>query len=203
GYSPLKAGVAFLPFTFGIVFAAQLASTLASRVDPRWIAGTGGALSVLAMWGYGRLEADSGYWVELFPWIVVQAIGMGLIFVPLTLTAVSRVDKEDSGVGSAVLNTVQQVGGAIGIAVLGTVFANGITERMTEMQAFAGPPGGPEALDMDLAQKVAQAFGTTQTFDVAVWMMVVATVITIVGLSIKHEDLSTDGIPGVPETADA
>jgi len=123
--------------------------------------------------------------------------------VPLTLTAVSRVDKEDSGVGSAVLNTVQQVGGAIGIAVLGTVFANGITERMTEMQAFAGPPGGPEALDMDLAQKVAQAFGTTQTFDVAVWMMVVATVITIVGLSIKHEDLSTDGIPGVPETADA
>ncbi len=201
GYSPLKAGVAFLPFTFGIVFAAQLASTLASRVDPRWIAGAGGALSVLAMWGYGRLEADSGYWVDLFPWIVVQAIGMGLIFVPLTLTAVSRVGKEDSGVGSAVLNTVQQVGGAIGIAVLGTVFANGITERMTEFQPEGGAPPSPEQLD--LAQKVAQAFGTTQTFDVAVWMMVVATVITVVGLSIKHEDLSTDGIPGVPETADA
>ncbi len=201
GYSPLKAGVAFLPFTFGIVFAAQTASALASRVDPRWIAGAGGALSVLAMWGYGRLEAGSSYWVDLFPWIVVQAIGMGLIFVPLTLTAVSRVDKGDSGVGSAVLNTVQQVGGAIGIAVLGTVFANGITERMTEFQADGGPPPSPEQLD--LAQRVAQAFGTTQTFDVAVWMMVVATVITIVGLSIKHEDLSTDGIPGVPETADA
>lgn len=126
---------------------------------------------------------------------------MGLIFVPLTLTAVSRVDKGDSGVGSAVLNTVQQVGGAIGIAVLGTVFANGITERMTEFQAGTGAPPSPEQLD--LAQKVAQAFGTTQTFDVAVWMMVVATVITIVGLSIKHEELATDGIPGVPETADA
>ena len=102
---------------------------LASRVDPRWIAGAGGALSVLAMWGYGRLEADSTYVAGLLPWIIVQAVGMGLIFVPLTLTAVSRVDKADSGVGSAVLNTVQQVGGAIGIAVLGTVFANGITEQ--------------------------------------------------------------------------
>ena len=58
GYSPLKSGVAFLPFTVGIVVSAQVASALASRVDPRWIAGSGGALSVLAMFGYGQLTAD-------------------------------------------------------------------------------------------------------------------------------------------------
>jgi len=197
GYSPLRSGVAFLPFTVGIVAAAQLASALASRVDPRWIAGAGGGLSVLAMWGYGQLEADSSYVSGLLPWIIVQAIGMGLIFVPLTLTAVSRVDKADSGVGSAVLNTVQQVGGAIGIAVLGTVFANGITDKLTEFAAAAsGPPPTPEQLET--GGRIAQAFGTTQTFGVAIWMMVAATVITLIGLSIRHEELSTERIPGVP-----
>jgi hypothetical protein len=197
GYSPLKSGVAFLPFTVGIVVAAQIASTLASRVDPRWIAGAGGGLSVVAMWRYGQLSADSGYVGGLLPWIIVQAIGMGLIFVPLTLTAVSRVDPADSGVGSAVLNTVQQVGGAIGIAVLGTVFANGITERMTELAAAAsGQPPTPEQLE--LGGRIAQAFGTTQTFGVAIWMMLAATLITVIGLSIRHEDLATDGIPGAP-----
>ena len=190
GYSPLQSGVAFLPFTAGIIVAAQIASTLASRTDPRWIAGAGGALSVLAMWGYGQLDADATYAADLMPWIIVQAIGMGLIFVPLTLTAVSRVAASDSGVGSAVLNTVQQVGGAIGIAVLGTVFANGITERLAEEAARTGPPTSPE--QAELVGRIAQAFGTTETFGVAIWMMVAATVITVVGLSIRHEDLATD-----------
>jgi len=197
GYSPLRSGVAFLPFTVGIVVSAQVASALASRLDPRWIAGAGGLLSVVAMWGYGRLAADTTYASGLMPWIIVQSIGMGLIFVPLTLTAVSRVDQSDSGVGSAVLNTVQQVGGAIGIAVLGTVFANGITEKIAELSSGGGRPT-PE--QMALGERVAQAFGTTETFGVAVWMMVAATLITVVGLSIKHEDLATDGIPGIPGT---
>ena len=188
GYSPLEAGIAFLPFTVGIVIAAQVASTLASRVDPRWIAGAGGALSVVAMWGYSQMDVDAGYASDLLPWIAVQAVGMGLLFVPLTLTAVSRVDPGDAGVGSAVLNTVQQVGGAMGIAILGTVFANGISERMTELAA-AGPPGPEAALD-------AQAFGTSEAFGVALWMMVAVTVVILVGLNIRHEDLATDVTPG-------
>jgi len=190
GYSPLKSGVAFLPFTVGIVVSAQVASALASRVDPRWIAGSGGALSALAMYGYSQLTAETTYVGGLLPWIIVQSVGMGLLFVPLTLTAVSRVDHADSGVGSAVLNTVQQVGGAIGIAVLGTVFANGITEKMTELAASAGGRPSPEQLE--LGEKVAQAFGTTETFGVAIWMMVAATLITVIGLSIKHEELAME-----------
>jgi EmrB/QacA subfamily drug resistance transporter len=196
GYSPLEAGFAFLPFTAGIVVAAQLASALASRVDPRWIAGAGGALVVLSMWGFGRLEVDSSYAAGLLPWVVIQAVGMGLIFVPLTLTAVSRVDPSDAGVGSAVLNTVQQVGGAVGIAVLGTVFANAITRRTPELIAAAGGEPGPEALQQ--IAREAQAFGTSQAFGVAVWMMVAVTVVILVGLSIRHEDLATDVTPGGP-----
>jgi hypothetical protein len=188
GYSPLESGFAFLPFTAGIVIAAQVASALASRVDPRWIAGSGGGLVVLSMWGFSRLEVDSGYATGLLPWIVVQSVGMGLLFVPLTLTAVSRVDPGDAGVGSAVLNTVQQVGGAVGIAVLGTVFANGISERLAQL-ASSGPLGPDSALE-------AQAYGTSQAFMVALWMMVAVTVVILVGLSIRHEDLATDVTPG-------
>jgi hypothetical protein len=58
---------------------------------------------------------------------------MGLIFVPITLTAVSGVANEDSGVGSAVLNTVQQIGGAIGLALLGTISTNAIKDKFTEL----------------------------------------------------------------------
>lgn len=189
GYSPLEAGIAFLPFTVGIVVAAQVASTLAARVDPRWIAGAGGALSVLAMWGYSRMDVDAGYATDLLPWIVVQAVGMGLLFVPLTLTAVSRVDPGDAGVGSAVLNTVQQVGGAMGIAVLGTVFANGISERTAALVTAGAAPGPATALE-------AQAYGTSQAFGVALWMMVAVTAVILVGLSIGHEALATDVTPG-------
>ena len=176
---------------------AQVASSLVSRIDPRWIAGAGAALEVLAFWGYSRLDVDSGYVGGLLPWVVVQAVGMGLLFVPLTLTAVSRVDPADAGVGSAVLNTVQQVGGAVGIAVLGTVFANGLTERATEL-ATADPPVTPA-----LAAHLAQVHATSQTFGVALWLMVAAAVITLVGLGIRHQDLATDVTPGGPALAAA
>lgn len=194
GYSPLRSGVAFLPFTVGIVVAAQIASALIARVDPRWIAGAGGALSMLSMWGYSGLEADSTYVSDLLPWITLQAVGMGLLFVPLTLTAVAGVGQADSGVGSAVLNTVQQVGGAIGIALLGTVYANGITDKLSELAAQgAGQQPTPE--QMELGARVAQTFGITQTFGIAIAMMAVATLVIVVGLSIKHEDLANDGAP--------
>ena len=124
GYSPLKSGFAFLPFSVGIVVAAQIASALMTRVDPRWIAGPGALLAALGMWGFAQLEVDSSYATGLLPWIIVLAVGMGLTFVPMTLTATAGVASEDSGVASAVLNTMQQVGGALGLATLSTVFAN-------------------------------------------------------------------------------
>lgn len=186
GYSSIQAGVAFLPFSAGIVIAAQIASTLISRVDPRWIAGTGAVLSSIAIWGYSQLEVTSSYAGGLLPWILVQSFGMGLIFVPLTLTAVSGVDKNDAGVGSAVLNTVQQIGGALGLAVLGTVFANGLTAKATAIAATGDPA------QLATLKTVAQVAGTSDAFSVAVWLTAAAAVIVLVFLSVKHETLATD-----------
>ena len=135
GFSPLEAGFAFLPFSFGIVIGAGLSSNLVSRIDPRFLAGTGTLLAAIALFMFSRITVDDSptailgalganeslgtgvnYWTELFPYIVLMAIGMGMVFVPLTLTAVHHVRSEDSGIGSGVLNTMQQVGGALGLA---------------------------------------------------------------------------------------
>ena len=135
GYSPLKSGFAFLPFSAGIVAAAGLASTLAAKVDPRWISGPGALLGAVGMWGFTHLSVDSTYATGLLPWILVLAFGLGLTFVPLTLTAVAGVDDEDSGAGSAALNTAQQIGGAIGLAALTTVFTSGFKDKAAELTA--------------------------------------------------------------------
>jgi EmrB/QacA subfamily drug resistance transporter len=185
GYSPLKAGVAFLPFTVGVVVSAQIASTLAPRVDPRWIAGTGLVISATGMWGYTRLDVNSSYATDLLPWISIQSIGMGLVFVPLTLTAVSRVAHQDSGVGSAVLNTMQQVGGALGLATLGTIAVQAAEDEAQKL-AQTG------AFDPEVIGLMAQAHGSTQAFWVAALTLLAGAIIVFVGLSIKHQELATD-----------
>jgi EmrB/QacA subfamily drug resistance transporter len=192
GYGSLKAGFAFLPFSAGIMVAAQIASNLASRVDPRWITLAGGALAAFGLWGYTNLDVDSTYVTGLLPWIIVQSLGMGLLFVPLMLTAVSRVDQRDAGVGSAVLNTMQQVGGSLGIAVLGTIYANGIADKMGELLSGLGGP--PTEEQTALFGLISQTAGATEAFTIAMWLLIAGTVVTVIGLNIKHEDLSTDGM---------
>ena len=200
GYSPLKAGFAFLPFSFGIVFAAQIASALMTRVDPRWISGTGALMAAVAMWGFAQLDVDSSYATNLLPWIVLMAVGMGLVFVPMTLTAVAGVAQEDSGVASAVLNTMQQVGGALGLATLSTVFASSLKDRAaelgTELQTKAASGAlSPEQLKaaQEMLPLQAQTFGASQAYLVGAAMILVGAVLTFVFLDVKHEKLATDG----------
>jgi EmrB/QacA subfamily drug resistance transporter len=206
GYSSLRAGFAFLPFSVGIVAAAQIASALVSRVDPRWIAGVGGVAAAGGMLGMAQLEVGSSYLTGLLPWILLLSVGMGLTFVPLTLTAVSGIAREDSGVGSAVLNTMQQVGGSLGLATLSTVAVAAAKDRGAELgaalqakAAAAGSSAGvtPEQLAA-LKQQVAlqaQTHGYTQAFLVGAVMVLLGAVIVLVGLNIRHEDLATDGEP--------
>jgi predicted MFS family arabinose efflux permease len=130
GYSPLKAGVAFLPFCFGLVAAAGISSNLVNRIDPRYLAGVGTLMASAALFGFSRLPYDTtvpvsdvtgSYVTDLLPFILMMSFGMGLTFVPLTLTAVHHLRAEDSGIGSGVLNTMQQVGGALGLSLLATL----------------------------------------------------------------------------------
>ena len=229
GYTPLRTGFAFLPFSFGIVLGAGLSSNLVSRVDARYIAGIGTLLASGALLGFSRLSiddspsavvqaiasgtpvgADVNYWTSILPFILMMSVGMGLVFVPLTLTAVHHVRAEDSGIGSGVLNTMQQVGGALGLATLSTVSlhfvnsrAEAISPALLEATRSAGiDPTMPipgSSLTFIQAASFQSSFteGATHAFLTGSAMILLASVVVWVFLNVKHTELATDG-PEVP-----
>jgi EmrB/QacA subfamily drug resistance transporter len=216
GYSSLKAGFAFLPFSFGIVIAAAISSQLIAKVDARFIAGTGMALAAVALFMFSRITVDDSpanilrvatsdgalhlgdnvnYWTDIFPYIVLMALGMGATFVPLTLTAVHHLLAEDSGIGSGVLNTMQQVGGALGLATLSTVALHFSTNSADEI----GPGLVAQARDLtpeqfgQLLQLGAFTEGATMAFLVGSVMILAASAVVWIFLNVKHTELATDG----------
>jgi hypothetical protein len=128
---------------------------------------------------------------------------MGLTFVPLTLTAVHHVRAEDSGIGSGVLNTMQQVGGALGLATLATVAQHVWKDKGAELQAaaeqaMASAPAGsaPTAEQQSLLQQIAEGqiftAGATTAFLAGAIMILIASVIVWVFLDVSHEELAQD-----------
>jgi hypothetical protein len=123
GYSPLKAGFAFLPVSGVIVIVAQVASRIVAKLGAQTLIVTGTILTGFGLLALSSLGTDSSYVAHVLPSIALIATGMGLVFVPITLTAVGGVANEDSGIASAMLNVCQQVGGTIGLSALVTVFS--------------------------------------------------------------------------------
>ncbi|WP_432478841.1 MFS transporter [Nocardioides sp. GXQ0305] len=228
GYSPLHTGVAFLPFSVAMIISATAASRLITRVDPRFLSGIGTLLSAGALYGFHlitvpsdggsllatlptsmggqglELGADVNYWTQVLPFVVLMAFGMGLNFVPLTLVAVHHLRREDTGVGSGVLNTMQQVGGALGLATLSTValhvsqsraeeLAPGVTQAATAAGLDRAMPAGDfQQMIGQLSNLGAFADGATTAFLVGSLMMVAASAIVWLFLDVKHEELATD-----------
>jgi EmrB/QacA subfamily drug resistance transporter len=211
GFSPLKTGVAFLPFSAGIVVAATVSSKLVERVDPRWLAGIGTAMAGAALFGFSRLpyvdslgglSVDAHYASDILPFIVLMSLGMGMTFVPLTLTAVHGVGARDSGIGSGVLNTMQQVGGALGLATLSTVAVHFTSDKVTSLVTAAkaaAPAGGadPEQIQkmQTLIGHVAFTQGATHAFLTGAGMIWLGTLIVVLFLNVKHQELATDEAP--------
>ena len=124
GFGPLKAGVAFLPFTAGIMLSAGLASTFAPRIGVRPVAVAGMVLTILGLLLFSRMPVDGSYASDVLPGMILSSLGMGAIFMPLTLIATTGLKNEDQGLASGLFNTSQQVGGALGLAILSTVAAS-------------------------------------------------------------------------------
>ena len=121
GYSPLRAGLAFLPVTVGIGAGAALAQGMVQRMGVRNVALVGLGLGAIGLLAMTRISVEGGYLTQLLPGLGVMSVGMGLCFVPVTLMATSNISAEDSGLASGLLNTAQQVGGALGLAILSTL----------------------------------------------------------------------------------
>jgi EmrB/QacA subfamily drug resistance transporter len=131
GYSALRAGVAYLPFSGGIVVAATLAAQLLPRFGPRVLMTVGGLLATAAMVWLTQLDLHSSYVTHILPSFIAMSLGMGLMFVPLSATALSGVGNHDAGVASAMVNTTQQVGGSLGTALLNTIFTTAVAGYAT------------------------------------------------------------------------
>jgi EmrB/QacA subfamily drug resistance transporter len=121
GYGPLKAGLAFLPLSAGVMVSATLASRFAPRIGVRPIAAVGLLLAAAGLVLLARLPVHGSYAADVLPAIVVAALGMGAVFMPLTLMATTGLDDQDQGLASGLFNASQQIGGALGLAVLSTL----------------------------------------------------------------------------------
>jgi EmrB/QacA subfamily drug resistance transporter len=121
GYGPLEAGVAFLPFSLGIMISAGIASQFAPRIGVRPVAAAGMLLSAGGLLLLTQLPVHGSYVANVLPSIALSSLGMGAVFMPLTLIATTGLDDADQGLASGLFNTSQQVGGALGLAVLSTL----------------------------------------------------------------------------------
>ena len=209
GYSSLRAGFAFLPFSGGIVVSAGIASALISRVDPRWLAGVGAAIATVGIFGFSRisydataLTVDTSYVKELLPFILIMSFGMGFVFVPLTLTAVHGVGERDSGIGSGVLNAMQQIGGSLGLAILSTVAVTATRDKADEiaagLQSGSVTPQGSADSVRDQLGHVAFTYGSTVAFAVGAGMIGLGALLVFAFMRVSSAELQTDGPEQAP-----
>lgn len=139
GYSPLKTGVAFLPLTVGLMVSAGASNTkLLPRFGARPLVPLGFLVGGAGMTWLAQLSPSSAYAADVLGPLFVLGLGLGLAFAPAVNTATSDIDTSDAGVGSAMVNTSQQIGGAVGTALLSTLFSSALTRYLTSHQPGRG-----------------------------------------------------------------
>jgi EmrB/QacA subfamily drug resistance transporter len=184
GYSPLKAGVALLPMSAAVLFAAGLASSLVTRVGPKVLMAAGGLIATVAMLYLTRIGVDTGFASHVLPSEIALGLGLGLIFVPMSNLALVGVPEHDAGAASATLNATQQVGASLGTALLNTIYANAVVAYMT-----SHAPGAQ-------AQLQGLVHGYTRAFWWAGAILLVGAVASAVLVKARRDEVAATG--GMP-----
>src|SRR5262249_39518387 len=191
GYSALKTGVAYLPLMAGILVFSGAAAQLVPRTGARPLLLTGAPATAGGLYWLSRLTEHGSYAAGVLGPMLVIAAGLGLLFMPVTLVAMAHVADGESGVAASLRNTGQQVGGAIGLALLGTV-AWTVAANTIQAQAAAahtGHPAQPGRAALAATYHHALAAGFSRAYLVAAAIMLPALVITIVAIRVKGADL--------------
>jgi EmrB/QacA subfamily drug resistance transporter len=145
-YSPLHTGLAYIALTLTIIVFSGLAQALVTRVGVRLVLPTGLALSAVALVLFARLPVHGSYFSDLLPPFLIAGLGLALAFVPMSIGALTGVQPADAGVASGLINTNQQIGGAIGVAVATTIAAS-VTTHYVNSHAGASAFGGAALTD--------------------------------------------------------
>jgi EmrB/QacA subfamily drug resistance transporter len=185
-YSPLRAGLAFLPVTAAIIVGAGLSQQLIRRLGVRAVGMIGMTIAGAGLLLLSRVPVAGTYLGDLLPGLGVMALGMGLTFVPVTLIATTNVEAADAGLASGLLNTSQQLGGALGLAVLSTLAANATSNALSSLH------GVPSAA----ARASALVTGFRTAFLVAAFLMLAGA--ALMGVLVRRSDVAqVDAAPEV------
>jgi EmrB/QacA subfamily drug resistance transporter len=204
GYSALKSGVAYLPMVGAIMVMAGVSSQLIARIGARPLLIAGSLLSAGGMFWMSRITEHSTYTGSLLGPMLVAGAGLGMLFMPLTLVALSKVQDKDAGLASSLVNTGQQVGGSIGLAILGTVAWTVVSSNLRSSAAAAqaaaarakaaGHAITPTKAQAAAAQKGiydhAISVGFSHGYVVSAGIMALALIITLVMVRVTKEDLA-------------
>ena len=178
GFSPVKTGLAFLPITVVIGIGSAIVSQLVGKIGYKPPMVVGPLFLAAGLLVFSNLQVDGSYWGDVFPGLMLMAIGLGSMFVSITIAATSGVPKHESGLASGILNTSQQVGGALGLAILSGVYSSHFTQSLEQGGTLAD----------------AQVAGAHEAYLVGAFFALAASAIALV--AIKH-------VKGEPPTSEA
>jgi EmrB/QacA subfamily drug resistance transporter len=170
-YSPLEAGIRFLPSTLMIVTVAPVAGRLADRFGPRWLIAGGLAVVAASLFSFSGLAVDSTY-LDLLPGFTLLGIGIALTMSPMTSAAMNAVPVEKAGIASGVLSMFRMVGGSLGIAVTGAI--------------FQGAVGG----SFETASPAEFVHALGQAMTVSAVVAVIGVIIAVVAIRAKHKEIT-------------
>ncbi|MFF7330885.1 MFS transporter [Streptomyces sp. NPDC090306] len=192
GYSPIKTGFAFLPMVAAMITGStQVGARLMTRVQPRLLMGPGFLLAAVGMFLMAQLEVGSSYASLIMPGLILLGLGMGSAFMPAMSLATQGVEARDAGVASAMVNTSQQVGGAIGTALLNTIAASATTAYVADRIASAKTGSAQQLLQVQAA-----VHGYSNAIWFAVGILVVASAIAFTFINAGNPSAAHVGGPG-------
>jgi fucose permease len=180
-FTPLQAGFAFLPTAVGIGVGAGLTSRLIGRLGPRVPMTTGALLAAIGMFWLSAVTVHANYVPDILGPLVVLAVGLGMAFVSTSVIAISGVQPAESGLASALLNVGRQLGGSLGIAIMGTI-ATTVTRDQLATTRFS-----------HAALNHALTAGFSSAFEVAGLIALAGFVIALV--AVRHRQAATAAAP--------
>jgi EmrB/QacA subfamily drug resistance transporter len=186
GFSPLKSGFAFLPFTAGIIFGAGIASQLLPKFGPKPLMVPGLVSASIGLLLLTRITPETSYATHVVPSLLIMSFGMALVFIPLTSTSLHGISGRDTGVASAMVNTSQQIGGSLGTALLSTIAVTATTNYSVANNVAQG--------DM-VGGAFAATHGFTVAFQVSAAFLFIGAIVLFFFINIGKESLvETEGV---------
>jgi EmrB/QacA subfamily drug resistance transporter len=193
GYSALRGGLAYLPFIGAFIAVAGISTRLVSRLGARVPMTVGALLAPAGMFWLSRVHEHSHYLTGIALPLIVFAATAGLIFVPLTMALVAGISDEHAGIASSMFNAGQQIGGAVGLAVIGSVSWTIVNNHVRHSLASASPrhldlPGSP-------IYDHALTAGVSAALTIGAAATVLALIVTLAAIRVRHEDLPDSPLP--------